>query len=422
MDKEYLRLVIKDQQLRVANLPLGYPRNKLSNLNGILKHKINIVITGPRRSGKSTFLLQWMNKVYKDNFYYFDFSDDRVVDFKTEDLQVLYELFLELYGEKKVFFFDEIQGKYDWNKFVNRLYSEGYRFFITGSNAELLSKEISTYLTGRHYDVTILPFSFNEFLGYNKVDLDFVGTKNTIKIKSKLESYLNNGGFPEVVTFGNKDILDNVYKDVINKDIVLRYGIKEEEVFKKLSLYLISNFARDFSYTSLKNTFGLGSVNTTSNYVSYLVDAYIVFELQKYDYSLKKQDKSSKKIYCVDLGLINKIAFAFSENLGRLYENAVFIELLNRGYEKNIYYYKTKSNKEVDFILLEGIKPKSLIQVCYDLSNLETKKRETSALVEASEELNCNNLLIITKDYEGVEAVGKKKIKYTPLWKWLLES
>lgn len=423
MDKEYLREVVKDQKLKISNLPLGYPRNKLSKLDSLLNHKINIVITGPRRAGKSTFLLQWMHKVYKDDFYYFDFSDDRVAGLRTEDLQTLYELFLELYGEKKAFFFDEIQGKYDWNKFVNRLYSEGYRFFITGSNAELLSKEISTYLTGRHYDITILPFSFKEFLGFNKINLDTVGTKNKTKIKSQLEVYLNNGGFPEVVTFGNKDILDNVYKDVINKDVILRYGIKEEEIFKKLSVFLISNFAKDFSYNSLAKTFGLGSVNTVSSYVSYLADAYIIFELPKYDYSFKKQDNSAKKIYCVDNGLINKIAFAFSENKGRLYENTVFVDLLSRGYgnNENLYYYKTKSNKEVDFVLFEGLKPKSLIQVCYDLTKAETKERELNALLEASEELKCNNLFIITGDYEETEEVGKKEIKYVPLWKWLLE-
>lgn len=424
MDKAYLREIVKDQQLRIVSMPLGYPREKLSELGNLLKHKINIVVTGPRRSGKSTFLLQWMNTVYKDNFYYFDFSDDRVVGLKTEDLQTLYELFLELYGEKKVFFFDEIQGKYDWNKFVNRLYSEGYRFFITGSNAELLSKEISTYLTGRHYDIVILPFSFMEFLGYKNISLDFVGTKNRVKLRKMLDEYLHFGGFPEVVAFGNKDILDNVYKDVITKDVILRYGVKEEEIFRKISLFLISNFAREFSYTSLAKTFGLGSVNTVSSYVSYLSDAYIIFEVSKYDYSFKKQNKSAKKIYCVDNGLINKIAFAFSENKGRLYENTVFITLLNRGYKNNetLYYYKTNTNKEIDFILLEGIKPKSLIQVCFDLTNLETKDREVNALFEASDELKCNDLLIITQDYEAEEKHNKKTIKFIPLWKWLLQK
>jgi uncharacterized protein len=420
MEKQYLEQIVLDQKERLNKLKEGYPREKLSNISNLIKHKINIVITGHRRSGKSTFLLQWMNKYYNSNFYYLDFSDERLVDFKTKDFQLLYEIFLENFGEKNIFFFDELQGrKYDWNKFVNRLYSEGKRFFITGSNADLLSKEISTYLTGRHFDIMVWPFSFKEYLGYNDSNKNYKSTSGKVETIKYFNNYIKQGGFPEIVVYKNTDLLENIYQDVINNDILTRYDLKEEVQFKKMALFLISNFAREFSYTSLKNNFNLGSTNTSKNYVSYLTNTYLLFELTKYDYSLKKQESYSKKIYVIDTGLINKLAFAFSENIGRLYENLVFIELKRR--EQNIYFWKDKLNYEVDFITLEKNKVTSLIQVVYDLSDPKTKEREIRGLISGLKEFKLKEGIIITKDLEKEEKIDNKIIKYIPLWKWLLE-
>jgi uncharacterized protein len=420
MEKQYLEQIVLDQKERLNKLKEGYPREKLSNISNLIKHKINIVITGHRRSGKSTFLLQWMNKYYNSNFYYLDFSDERLVDFKTKDFQLLYEIFLENFGEKNIFFFDELQGrKYDWNKFVNRLYSEGKRFFITGSNADLLSKEISTYLTGRHFDIMVWPFSFKEYLGYNDSNKNYKSTSGKVETIKYFNNYIKQGGFPEIVVYKNTDLLENIYQDVINNDILTRYDLKEEVQFKKMALFLISNFAREFSYTSLKNNFNLGSTNTSKNYVSYLTNTYLLFELTKYDYSLKKQESYSKKIYVIDTGLINKLAFAFSENIGRLYENLVFIELKRR--EQNIYFWKDKLNYEVDFITLEKNKVTSLIQVVYDLSDPKTKERKIRGLISGLKEFKLKEGIIITKDLEKEEKIDNKIIKYIPLWKWLLE-
>jgi uncharacterized protein len=420
MEKQYLEQIVLDQKERLNKLKEGYPREKLSNISNLIKHKINIVITGHRRSGKSTFLLQWMNKYYNSNFYYLDFSDERLVDFKTKDFQLLYEIFLENFGEKNIFFFDELQGrKYDWNKFVNRLYSEGKRFFITGSNADLLSKEISTYLTGRHFDIMVWPFSFKEYLGYNDSNKNYKSTSGKVETIKYFNNYIKQGGFPEIVVYKNTDLLENIYQDVINNDILTRYDLKEEVQFKKMALFLISNFAREFSYTSLKNNFNLGSTNTSKNYVSYLTNTYLLFELTKYDYSLKKQESYSKKIYVIDTGLINKLAFAFSENIGRLYENLVFIELKRR--EQNIYFWKDKLNYEVDFITLEKNKVTSLIQVVYDLSDPKTKERKIRGLISGLKEFKLKDGVIITKDLEKEEKIDNKIIKYIPLWKWLLE-
>ncbi|MDD3976097.1 MAG: ATP-binding protein [Candidatus ainarchaeum sp.] len=420
MEKQYLEQIVLDQKERLSKLKQGYLRDKLYNIADIINHKINIVVTGHRRSGKSTFLLQWMNKYYNSNFYYLDFSDERLVDFKTTDFQLLYEIFLEHFGEKDIFYFDELQGKkYDWNKFVNRLYSEGKRFFITGSNADLLSKEISTYLTGRHFDIMLFPFSFKEYLGYNNFNKNYKSTTGKVEVIKYFNNYIKQGGFPEVIVYKNIDILDNIYQDVINNDILTRYNIKEEVEFKKMSLFLISNFSREFSYTSLKNNFNLGSTHTAKKYVSYLINSYLLFELPKYDYSLKKQETYAKKIYAIDTGLINKIAFGFSENIGRLYENLVFIELKRRN--KNIYFWKDKLDHEVDFMTVEKNKVISLIQVTYDLSNLKTKEREIKGLLSGLDEFKLKSGIIITKDLEKEEKIDGKIIKYIPLWKWLLE-
>jgi len=420
MEKRYLEQIVLDQKERLSKMKEGYPRDKLSEVPDLIKHKINIVVTGHRRSGKSTFLLQWMKKYYHSNFYYLDFSDERLVDFKTTDFQLLYEIFLEQYGEKDIFYFDELQGKkYDWNRFVNRLYSEGKRFFITGSNADLLSKEISTYLTGRHFDIMIYPFSFKEYLGYHNFNKNHNSTLGKAEAIKYFNNYIKQGGFPEVIVYNTTDILENIYQDVINTDILNRYKIKEEIEFKKMTLFLMSNFAREFSYTSLKNNFNLGSTNTAKKYISYLTNTYLLFELTKYDYSLKKQDTYSKKIYCIDTGLISKTSFNFSENIGRLYENAVFIELKRRG--KSIYFWKDKSDSEVDFLIVDKNKVTSLIQVAYDLSNPKTKEREVKALLSGLNEFKLKEGIIITKDLDKDEKIDNIIIKYIPIWKWLLK-
>lgn len=419
MDKEYLTQIVLDQNNRIAKLSEGLLRQKLGEITPFVSHKINIVVTGHRRVGKSTFLLQWMRKHYKNDFYYFDFSDERILDFKTKDFQLLQEVLLEQFGDKKIFFLDEIQGKPNWDKFVNRLYTGGYRFFITGSNAELLSKEISTYLTGRHYDILIYPFSFEEYLRFKNFKENYKTTKGKTEINKLLKEYIKNGGFPEVVVYDNPDILTSIYADVINRDILNRYNIADENTFKKLALFLITNYSKEFSYTSLKNNFNMGSTHTAKKYVSYLINGYILFELNKYDPSLKNQERAAKKIYCIDTGLINQMAFKFSENLGKLYENIVFLEILRKN--KKVYFYRTDKNWEVDFLIQEKNKIISAIQVCYDLADPKTKERELKSLLYACDKFGLKEGIIITKDLDKEEKINNKIIKYIPLYKWLIE-
>ena len=419
MDKQYIERIILDQSEDLKKMELGFTRNKLQDIDSHIKSKINIVITGVRRSGKSTLLLQIMDKYYKDKFYYLRFADERLSNIQIEDYQKIYEVFLANFNKTNIFFFDEIQGKPKWDQFVNRLYETGNKFYITGSNSELLSKEISTYLTGRHLDIELYPFSFREFLDFKKIDIDYRYTKNLIKIEKEIVNYLKIGGFPQVVVENNTSLLEEIYEDIINKDVLLRYNINDVSVLKKTAIFLMSNIAKEFSYNFLKKMFNLGNSNTIRNYVYYLSNAYLLFELNKYDYSLKTQENYSKKIYCIDTGLINKMAFSFSENLGRLYENCVFIELKRRG--KDIYFWKDKSNSEIDFLMLEKNKVVSLIQVCYNLNDLKTKEREVNALLSGLDEFKLKEGIIITKDLDKEEKIRNKTIKFIPLWKWLLE-
>jgi uncharacterized protein len=419
MDKQNIERIILDQSEDLKKMERGFIRSKLLTIDGHINSKTNIVITGVRRCGKSTLLLQIMQKYYKDKFYYLRFADERLSNIEIEDYQKIYEVFLANFNKTNIFFFDEIQGKPKWDQFVNRLYETGNKFYITGSNSELLSKEISTYLTGRHLDIELYPFSFREFLDFKKIDVDYRYTKNAIKIEKELENYLKIGGFPQVVVENNTVLLEEIYEDIINKDILLRYNINDVSVLKKTAAFLISNVSKEFSYNSIKKMFNIGNSNTIRNYIYYLSNAYLLFELNKYDYSFKKQENYSKKIYCIDTGIINKMAFSFSENQGRLYENCVFIELKRR--DKEIYFWKDKSNCEVDFLIIEKNKVVSLIQVCCNLNDLQTKEREVNALLSGLDEFKLKEGIIITKDLDKEEKIKNKTIKFIPLWKWLLE-
>lgn len=414
MDSRALEAVVLDQTSVIKGVDLGYPREVLSYAEGLLKAKANIVVTGHRRAGKSIFLLQLMNKHFKDSFYYLNFGDERLIDFGVADFQVLHELLLKHFGERKVFLFDEIQGKKGWDRFVARMYETGNRFFITGSNAFLLSKEISTYLTGRHLDIEMYPFSFKEFIGYKGFNENSLTTKGKVAILKLFDEYLQNGGFPEVVTSQNTEILQTIYEDVINKDILARYPVDDGSVIKKIALFLISSFAKEVSYTSIKNSFGLGSTNTAKKYVSYLTNTFMMFEVPKFSYSAKEQTYL-KKIYCIDTGMINKMAFTPTENKGRLLENLVFIELKRR--KKQVFYWKSPTGKEVDFIVVDRGKPVEAIQVCYDL-NKENKERELAPLEEAAKELKITKKTVLTYNQKQDE----QNIVVMPAWKWLQEK
>lgn len=382
------------------------------------------VVIGPRRAGKSLFTAH----LFKDMMpAYVNFDDEQLA--KLSDYDELIKELHALYGKKKHVLFDEIQNLPDWELFINRLHREGYNILLTGSNAKLLSKELATSLTGRHIPLEILPFSLREYLMAKKFVFDeslLVLPEHKGELLHHVRDYLKNGGFPELVVknLEPSGYLDTLLDSLLFKDIVQRHKLRLSEKMYDLELYFINNFASEFSYRKLAHILGFASVSTLEKFVKYLEEAYLVYVLSRYSYKAGERLASPKKAYMVDNGYICAKAVQAMSNDGKLMENLVFSELVKMGYKPNhdLFYYKTRNNKEVDFVLKDGLKIKMLIQVAYDLDGYGTRERETKALLEASGELRCDALLILTWDHESETEVQGKKIIFLPVWKWLLET
>ena len=358
-----------------------------------------------------------------EKFAYINFDDDRLTNYDTNQIM---SSFYEIYGKDiKTLFLDEIQNLDKWELFINRLKRQNFNIYITGSNSKLLSKELATHLTGRHVEIELFPFSFREYLKAVNFEEDIETTKGKGSIKYELKNYINNGGFPEVIVEKEdpKLYLRSLYGKIIEKDIISRYSIAYKKTFKEIAMGLVSNPTAKISYNKIKRQFSIKSEHTVKNYVSYLEEAYLVFLLNRFSYKPMEVEKSEKKVYAIDTGLTNNVAVKFSEDYGKIYENIVAIDLLRKkSFNSNleIYYWKNPLHEEVDFVVKEGLKVKQLIQVCYDIKNIGTKERELKALMKAYKELKCDNLIVITEDKDDIERVGKRTIKYIPLWKWLL--
>jgi len=412
MKKERLEEVVLDQYENLKNKKTGFDRNVDSNK--LITTTLITVISGIRRCGKTTLFYQLMQ--HFDNFYFLNFDDDRLVGFEITDFQELMILFKKQYKSQTVFF-DEIQNIKGWEHFIRRLYDEGYKIFITGSNAKLLSSELATHLTGRYLQVELFPFSFQEIVNANKLEYSKLTTDNKAAILKHFDRYLLTGGFPEWILLQDNEYLKRIYNDILYKDLIVRFGIKNVKAFKELSQFLMTNFCSELSYNSLKTILNFKSINSVKDYISYLEESYLFFEIYKYDFSLKKQFVSNKKIYSIDNGLRNQIAFRFSEDSGKLLENIVFLELKRRGVE--LYYYKTKNRKEVDFIFYQD-GYFQLYQVSYSIKDIKTRQREINALIETNGELpKCRNY-IITNTEEGIITEKNIKIEVLPFWKWVL--
>ncbi len=431
MDKSVLKRLIIQSQEREINL---VERDIDINFRG----KINSII-GPRRAGKTFLIYQLIQRLkkkgLKDRILYINFEDERIWPVDRQNLSLILDAYYELYPEnkgKKIYlFFDEIQVVPSWQKFVRRLYEQGdFEITLTGFSSKLLSKEIATELRGRAISYYVFPFSFFEFLKSKgvKFEKNFEFKDVVFRIRKFLEEYVEFGGFPEVSVEDEQfkiKVLQSYYELIFYKDIVERYKIRNYNALKELMHYLLANTSCLFSvnkyFKFLKSKGSKISKDALSEYVSYLSDVNFVFLIPKFSYSLKEQMMNPKKIYSIDNGLINAVSFKFSKNNGKLYENIVFLELKRRNSTNplsNIYYWKGKN--ECDFIIKERDKITQAIQVTYNL-NEENKQREVKGLIEALEEFNLKQGLVITGDYEAVEEVKNKKIKFIPLWKWLLE-
>jgi hypothetical protein len=382
------------------------------------------VVLGPRRAGKSVFSLMLLKS---RTFAYFNFDDEILASEGGIATDELMKQLHAVYGNIKTILFDEIQNLPNWELFVNRLHREGYNLVLTGSNARLLSKELATALTGRHIPIEILPFDFMEFLQAKKYEIDLeygsVPQKRGELLKL-MDEYLIHGGFPEVVVsnIDSKDYLEVLFDSLLLKDVVQRHKVKFSSQIGNLGSHLINNFASPYSLRKLQNILDLKSVTTTEKYVKYLEEAYMIFSLLRYSTKSTQRIKSPKKVYVVDNGFVSAKAIQHSPDKGRLVENLVFVELVKRGYKpnENMFYYKTRNEREVDFVLKKGVEISELVQVCYEARKSEVEQRELKALVEASNELNVKKLTILTWGEKRIIESSGKTVNVIPLWEWLI--
>ena len=417
MDREVLKQVIADQ--KEYQLPkIFFNRIQSHNIQKFVTDPNILIITGIRRSGKST-IQRILQQELSESDYYFNFDDERLINFKVQDFQILLEIFIELFGKQSTFYFDEIQNIEGWERFVRRLYESGNKIFITGSNAKLLSKELGTHLTGRYIQLEVYPLSFREIIQHEYPEVlnkKVLSTDNIGTILHHFANYLKHGGIPEYFKFRKSEYLKDLYEGILYRDIVARYNISNERHLRELVYYFASNIGKEFSYTKLGETAGLSSPHTVSNYCTYLEKCYLCFFINRYSHSLKKQIQYNKKCYMIDPAMIRTIGFRVSEDKGRLLENVVFLHLKMQGQE--IYFHKNR--KECDFIIRKNNQIIQAIQVTLNLSDDKVRNREIEGLIDAMSTYGLQEGFIITENEERTIKTKGFLIKIIPIWKWLL--
>lgn len=434
--KEIIKTILCEWKEK--ELPLVINREyKLYDYAFIEPPKI-IVISGFRRVGKTYLIFQLIEELLKkkdkEQIVYINFEDERI-PLKTEFLTQLIPTLKEIFKKETEFLFlDEIQNIPNWSKWLRRIYdSEKIRIFVTGSSSKMSSKEIPTELRGRFIEIRIFPLSFKEFLAFKKIEIDAETLKYSehkkAQILKAINEYLKYGALPEIVLAQENrkfEIAQQYYQTVIRRDIIERFKVENEEGLKALLRLLLNSTSYSISkiYDTLKSlNYEIGKT-TIQNYINYIQNSFFAFSLPIFSFNIKDQMQYPRKIYFIDNVFINSLSTKFSKNVGRLYENIIAITLLRKYFDNEIFYWKNPQQEEVDFVVKEGLKVKQLIQVCCDLEDIKTKERETRALIKASKELKCKNLFVITEDYEANEEISwfgiKRKIKFIPLWKWLL--
>lgn len=426
-----LKEIILDFQ--EMDLPTGIPRRTgVSPVPG----KTTVCI-GVRRSGKSTFMFQLMKKlqdsgVSRRNILYLNFFDDRLHNLQHDNLGVILEAYFSLYPEKKnsetvYCFFDEIQVVEGWERFVDRLMrTEKCDVYITGSSARMLSREIATQMRGRALSWEMFPFTFREYLDSRGIDSEgTLSTKRRLTIQKAFEGYWETGGFPEVAGL-DRMLRIKVHQEYFNamlfRDLVERHDISHPRAVADLAHWLIDNTGSLYSVNNLtgylKSLGHKAPKSAVSDYIEWFEDAYVLFTVRIFDASLSRANTNPKKIYCIDHALVMSISSGILVNSGHLLENLVFTAM--RRVTPDIFYYKTKAGREVDFITGEQGRPRMLVQVCESLADPQTRKRETAALAEAMTELKLSQGIIVTRGDEEQIDIGPGRVDIVPVWRFLL--
>lgn len=381
-------------------------------------HDLIKVVLGPRRAGKSFFAMHLVQSLGR--YGYVNFDDERLTE--LTDYDALIAALDALYEQPRNLLLDEIQNLPRWELLVNRLQRQGYQLTVTGSNAHLLSSELATHLTGRHIPIILFPFSFAEYLRAGNREM------TNAEKGEEFRSYVEKGGYPEPLIKGipHREYLTTLFRSILYKDIVVRHRIRTPQGLEDITAHLMANVAQRYSLNTLTTLTRLRSVHTVEKYLRHIEEAFLLFPLRRFSFKVREQVRSNRKVYCTDNGFIHSASFRFSADAGKLYENAVGITLRKQEMEGAIecFYWMGTMQEEVDFVVKKGTSIAQLIQVCLNPEDPKTKARETRALLKASADLGCKDLLILTDSTEGEEAASwygtEGTVRYVPLWKWLL--
>jgi hypothetical protein len=419
-NKDQIKAMLLEQFQAFWQRDTGIVRTQLSEVEKAKGVPHAVIVSGLRRAGKSTLLAQMAHLLGENQFYYINFEDDRFLGFQAEDATDLHQNLMELFGERKIFVIDEVQNVTGWEHFVRRFMDMGFKFYITGSNASLLSKELGTRLTGRYVPIELLPFSFKEFMRFRDEvvpDLNRMTTADHARLQNSLQSYLQLGGIPDALKYPQLPLLRTLYDDVLYRDIATRYRLDAVTIIKELAFYLMSNPASLISFNKLKERFQVGSVNTIKSYIGYMENSWLFFTLNVYDYSVKRQQIAPKKIYSIDTGLANAVGFGFSPNTGKFLENLIYLALRRK--TKDIYYFSSPGGYEVDFYLPQK---QQLIQVTQNLDHPAVRDREFRALQDAMQSVKVQSALILTDSNAEPVEINGIPVEIQSAAEWLLNE
>lgn len=437
MNKQQIIEVLNRWNFWNRDIDTGIPRRDYTDkLTEFLRYDKVISIIGIRRAGKSFIIRQLAKKLIQSNV---DRQNTLIVNFeepefegsKLGDLLKINESYVEIIKpvDKPFVFLDEIQNVPRWERFVRSLNERKEAFIvITGSSSKLLSEELATVLAGRQVYFEVFPLSFGEFLSFKDVEVKELKSVllNSQRIKSLIWDYLKFGGFPEVVLNNNEEfklrILRSYYDDIVTKDVATRFKVRKIEELRSLAKFFLTNIASQVTLNSISKFLKLPT-ETVRRFSGYIETSRSIFFVRRFFFSFKQQEKSPRKVYSMDNGLVNAVGFRFSENYGRLMENVVAVELKRRQSQNpltEIYYWKDHAGREVDFLVREGTSIKQLIQVTFASDRNEVGGKELKILVKAGKETGCKELLVITWDCEAEEKLKNGRIEFVPLWKWLL--
>jgi predicted AAA+ superfamily ATPase len=419
-NKDQIKAMLLEQFQAFWQRDTGIVRTQLSEVEKAKGVPHAVIVSGLRRAGKSTLLAQMAHLLGEDQFFYINFEDDRFLGFQAEDATDLHQALIELFGERKIFVIDEVQNIIGWEHFVRRFMDMGFKFYITGSNASLLSKELGTRLTGRYIPIELLPFSFKEFMRFRGEvvpDLNRMTTADHARLQNSLQSYLQLGGIPDALKYPQLPLLRTLYDDVLYRDIATRYRLDAVTIIKELAFYLMSNPASLISFNKLKERFQVGSVNTIKSYIGHMENSWLLFTLNVYDYSVKRQQIAPKKIYSIDTGLANAVGFGFSPNTGKFLENLVYLALRRK--TKDIHYFSSPGGYEVDFYLPQQ---QQLIQVTQNLDHPAVRDREFRALQDAMQIVKVQNALILADSNADTIEINGIPVEIRSAAEWLLNE